>query len=70
MRHIVDPRQQKLLELLDLDVSRRRLDSTHVFSQMASFGRTCLMALTIKRFLTQVRKRTPEAYESLSRELR
>ena len=27
---------------LDLDVSRQRLDSTHVFSHMASFGRTKL----------------------------
>jgi hypothetical protein len=60
----------RLTELLDLDVSRQRLGSTHVFSHMASFGRTRLMAVTIQRFLTQVRKRTPEAYESLSRELR
>ncbi len=29
-----------LIEALDLDVSRQRLDSTHVFSDMAIFGRT------------------------------
>lgn len=61
---------EQLTELLDLDVSRQRLDSTHVFSHMASFGRTRLMAVTIKRFLTQVRKRTLEAYQLLPIELR
>src|SRR5271157_5646470 len=39
----------KLIEALDLDVSRQRLDSTHVFSHMATFGRTKLMAIAIKR---------------------
>ncbi|MBA3585458.1 MAG: hypothetical protein H0W36_13220, partial [Gemmatimonadetes bacterium] len=44
----------RLIETLDLDVSRQRLDSTHVFSHMATFGRTKLLAVAIKRFLTQV----------------
>ena len=38
---------------LELDVTQQRLDSTHVFSHMATFGRTRLMAVAIKRFLTQ-----------------
>ena len=49
-----------LAEKLELDISRQRLDSTHVFSHMASFGRTKLMAVAIKRFLTlrqEARKR-------------
>src|SRR5271165_1038933 len=44
----------RLIEKLDLDVSRQRLDSTHVFSHMATFGRTKLMAVAIKRYLVQV----------------
>src|SRR3954466_13455790 len=60
----------RLIETLDLDVSRQRLDSTHVFSHMASFGRTKLMAVAIKRFLTQVRRHAPDAYAALPEDLR
>ena len=56
--------------LLELDVSKQRLDSTHVFSNMATFGRTQLMAVTIKRFLTQVKRHAPAAYDALPEALR
>src|SRR3954470_4998162 len=46
----------RLIQALDLDVSRQRLDSTHVFSHMAPFGRTKLMAVAIKRSLTHPRE--------------
>jgi hypothetical protein len=55
----------RLVKALELDVSRQRLDSTHVFSHMASFGRTKLMAVAIKRFLTQLKRHTPDAYAAL-----
>src|SRR4051812_31960951 len=55
----------RLVKALDLDVSRQRLDSTHVFSHMASFGRTKLMAVAIKRFLTQLKRHDPDAYAAL-----
>lgn len=55
----------RLTDMLDLDISRQRLDSTHVFSHMASFGRTKLMAVAIKRFLTQVKRHAPESYAAL-----
>src|SRR5215208_6818578 len=55
----------RLIKALDLDVSRQRLDSTHVFSHMASFGRTKLMAVAIKRFLTQLKRHDPDAYAAL-----
>ena len=45
-----------LIEALDQDVSRQRLDSTHIFSDMATFGRTKLMGVTIKRFLVQLKR--------------
>jgi Transposase DDE domain len=57
-----------LAEKLELDISRQRLDSTHVFSHMASFGRTKLMAVAIKRFLTQVIRHARERYAALPAE--
>ena len=60
----------RLVQLLDLDISRQRLDSTHVFSNMACFGRTRLLGVTVKRFLTQVKRHAPEAYDVLPEELR
>lgn len=58
-----------LIEALELDVSRQRLDSTHVFSDMATFGRTRLMGVTIKRFLTQLKRHHRDLYDALPQEL-
>ena len=60
----------RLVTALDLDVSRQRLDSTHVFSHMASFGRTKLMAVAIKRFLTQLKRHDGAAYTDLPEDFR
>ena len=60
----------RLVQLLDLDISRQRLDSTHVFSNMARFGRTRLLGVTVKRFLVQAKRHAPAAYESLPEPLR
>jgi hypothetical protein len=60
----------RLAEELELDIARQRLDSTHVFSHMASFGRTKLMAVAIKRFLTQVKRHAPEEYAALPEDFR
>jgi len=54
-----------LIAALELDVSRQRLDSTHVFSDMATFGRTKLMAVAIKRFLTQLKRHHRSLYDAL-----
>ena len=61
---------QALADALEQDVRRQRLDSSHVFSNMAAFGRTRLMGVTIKRFLTQVKRHAPAAYETLPEALR
>jgi len=58
-----------LIEALDLDISRQRLDSTHVFSDMATFGRSRLMGVTIKRFLTQLKRHHRPAHDALPEEL-
>lgn len=60
----------KLVERLELDVSRQRLDSTHVQSNMATFGRTRLMGVAIKGFLTQLRRMDESAYLELPEVLR
>ena len=60
----------KLVETLDLHIDLQRLDSTHVFSDMASFGRTRLMAVCTKRFLTQVQRHHAGDFEALAKELR
>ena len=60
----------QLIAALDLDVSRQRLDSTHVFSHMATFGRTKLMAVAIKRFLIQLKRHDHIAHAALPDDLR
>lgn len=51
-----------LIEKLDLSIAKQRLDSTHVESNMAQFGRTRMMGVAIKRFLTQLKRHDREAY--------
>ena len=59
-----------LIEVLELDVSRQRLDSTHIYSDMAIFGRTKLMGVAIKRFLKQLRRKDPTRFDPLPEALR
>lgn len=66
MVHVTDT----LAGVLELKVSQQRIDSTHVLSDMASFGRTRMMGVAIKRFLHQVKRHTPAEFEALPEELR
>jgi len=59
-----------LIEELGIQIDQQRLDSTHIFSNMASFGRTRLMGVAIKRFLTQLKRHAPKAYEGLDESFR
>jgi hypothetical protein len=59
-----------LVDKLDLHIDQQRLDSTHVFSDMASFGRTRMMAVCNKRFLTQVQRHHADAFKALPEKLR
>jgi hypothetical protein len=59
-----------LVGRLELDATRQRLDSTHLFSRMATFGRTRLMAVAVKRFLVQVKRHDPAAYAAMPEPLR
>lgn len=69
-RRVFEVVTQALVDHLELDVSRQRLDSTHVYSNMAMVGRTSLMVKAVQRLLTQVRRHHRERYEALSEELR
>lgn len=60
----------RLVKVLGLRIDQQRLDSTHVFSDMAHFGRTRLLGVALKRFLTQVQRHDPPAYASLPDALR
>lgn len=60
----------RLVELLGIKIDRQRLDSTHIFSDMASFGRTRLMGVAIKRFLKQVKRSEPADYDRVDDSLR
>jgi len=60
----------KLVEILGIKIDKQRLDSTHIFSDMANFGRTRLMGVAIKRFLTQVIRSDKDGYNSLEESFR
>ena len=59
-----------LVKVLGIRINKQRLDSTHIFSDMASFGRTRLMGVAIKRFLTQLIRHDKQDYDSLNEVLR
>jgi hypothetical protein len=60
----------RLVEVLQTRIDQQRLDSTHVFSDMYQLGRTRLLGVALKRFLTQVRRHDPAAYAALPEALR
>jgi hypothetical protein len=59
----------ELVSLLELDVSQQRLDSTHIESNMAKFGRIRLMSTAIRRFLTQLKRHDEVSYSQLRRSI-
>lgn len=60
----------ELVQRLELDVSKQRLDSTHIESNMAKFGRMKLMATTIRRFLMQVKRHDEGSYNAVKKSIR
>ena len=50
-QQVFDAVTVRLVEELNLQIKKQRLDSTHIFSNMAHFGRTKLMSETVQRFL-------------------
>jgi hypothetical protein len=60
----------RLVKDLGIRIDEQRLDSTHVFSDMAHFGRTRLLGVALKRFLRQLKRHDPPAYAALPEVLR
>ncbi len=67
---IFDEVTGEIIREMGLEIKKQRLDSTHIFSDMARFGRLKLLAVTVKRFLTQLKRHAPESYQALPEELR
>lgn len=61
---------RRLAEKLELQVDQQRLDSTHLFSNMAMLSRTQLMAVCIRRFLVQLKRHHNGEYAGLDAEVR
>ena len=59
----------RLIVDLELNIEKQRLDSTHVFSDMATFARTRLLGVTILRFLIQLKRRHEALYLALPAEI-
>ncbi len=59
-----------LVKEMDLDIREQRLDSTHVFSNMAAWSRRQLFFKITQRFLKQVRRHESTVYWTVDSELR
>ncbi len=47
---------QEAVDQLNIKIDKQRLDSSHVFSNMADWSRSMLLFKTTKRFLVQVKR--------------
>jgi hypothetical protein len=56
---------ETLRKLFALDPSKQRLDSVHIFSNMAHLGRIRLFVKTIRKFLVNLKRHHAEAYQAL-----
>src|SRR5208282_3559973 len=54
-----------LKKLFELDPSKQRLDSIHIFSNMAHLGRIRLFVRTIRKFLVNLKRHHADLYQAL-----
>ncbi len=54
-----------LQKLFDLDPSKQRLDSVHIFSNMAHLGRIRLFVKTLRKFLVNLKRHHADLYAAL-----
>jgi Transposase DDE domain len=59
-----------LVDALHISIKTQRLDSTHLLSDMANFGRTKLLGIGVKRLLCAIKRHAPQCFDTLSAELR
>ena len=60
---LMDTVTRKIINDLNIKVDKQRLDSTHIFSNMADLTRSMLMFRTVKRFLIQVKRHESKLYK-------
>jgi hypothetical protein len=60
----------KLAKVFEIDVTKQRLDSTHIFSNMRHLGRIGLFSATIEKFLTNLKRHHKELFLSLGEAIR
>lgn len=60
---------QKLAEAFNVDLSRQRLDSVHIRSNMARLGRIGIFAKAVIRFLTNLKRQYRPLWEMIDPEL-
>jgi hypothetical protein len=56
---------EALRTLFELDPSKQRLDSVHIFSNMAHLGRIRLFVKTIRKFLVNLKRQHADLYQAL-----
>ena len=61
---------QKLAEVFKVDLSKQRLDSVHIQSNMRRLGRISLFVKTIKKFLVNLKRHHPSVLDALDEDLR
>lgn len=66
-REMFDRVTRRLIEVDGLSVSRQRLDSTHVMSNIAVLTRLGLFVETITKFMKELRRASPDRLEQLDR---
>ena len=66
---IFDAIRDKLANIFNVDTSKQRIDSVHIKSNMRKLGRIRIVANTIKKFLTNLKRQDETLYESLDNEL-
>lgn len=64
-RKVMEDVTAELVRLLELNISEQRLDSTHLNSNMAQFGRVRLMSTGIRNFLDELKKLNESAYQAI-----
>ena len=60
---------KKLAEVFNVDVTRQRFDSVHIFSNMRHLGRIGLFVKTIRKFLVNLKRHHKDLYEALDKAL-
>ena len=66
---VFDKIADKLARVFDVDTARQRLDSKHIKSDMARLGRIGLIAKTIGKFLTNLKRQHRDLFDELDEEL-